>query len=214
MKRPRLLLGDDHRMFLDGLHLSLVCRFDVVAAVTDGEAVIEAAHTHRPDAIVLDLAMPFPNGLEVSRELLASDSSWRIILLTMHSDPHLAAAALELGVVGYCMKTETIDELERAIFKVLEGRRSISPAIDRARLDDLLARRDVENLPATFQLTSRQKEVLSLIAEGLACKEIAAKLGVSMKTVEFHKYSMMERLEIRSSAGLVRYAGKLGLVPT
>lgn len=211
MGKPRLLLGDDHRMFLEGIRCLLSTEFDVVDAVTDGRALLRAARSLRPDVVISDLTLPDCNGLEVSRSLLREDDSWRIILLTMHADPHVAACALESGVKAYLVKEESFEVLGSAIYRAIDGRPSISPSLDSEWLRATLERQSDPVPACTFELTPRQKEVLGCLAEGLGSKEVAARLGISAKTVEFHKYAIMERLGTRTSAGLLRYASVLGL---
>ena len=179
MGKPRLLLGDDHRMFLDGLRRLLNEEFDVVDAVTDGRALFRAARRLRPDLVVADLTLPTRNGLEVARDLLREDGSWRILLLTMHADPHIAASALESGVKGYLVKDEAFEVLGSAIRGALDGRRFVSPCLDSDWLRSMIEQPDVEPRPSSFVLTRRQKQVLALLAEGLGLKEVASRLGIS-----------------------------------
>lgn len=211
MGRPTLLLGDDHRMFLQGLDRLLSANYEVVGAVGDGYEVLRAAEDLEPDVIVVDLNLPSLNGLELSRILLESNESRCIIMLTMHADVHIAAAALAAGVKGFLIKDETVETLERGIESAMNGGRVVSQALDQELLKRLLQDLDRQASPVTFELTRRQKQVLPLLAEGLGLKEVGARLGISVKTVEFHKYGLMERLGARTSAELVRYALVLGL---
>lgn len=209
--KPRLLLGDDHLMFLQGLDRLLSMNHEVVGTAGNGPELLAAAETLDPDVIVMDLNMPHLNGLEASRRLVARRKSWRIIMLTMHADVHIAAAALAAGVDGYLIKDEAFETLERGIQSAMEGRRVVSPMLDQERLRRLLKDFKQHASPVTFDLTGRQKEVLTLLVNGFGLKEVGARLGISIKTVEFHKYAMMERLGVRTSAELVRYGVVLGL---
>ncbi|MEM7049061.1 MAG: response regulator transcription factor [Acidobacteriota bacterium] len=207
--RPRLLLADDHRLFLEGLTRLLAIDFDVLDGLVSGHALIEAVRCRDPDVVVVDLSMPVLNGLEISRRLLREDASRRIIILTMHADPRIAVRAFEVGVCAYLMKTESCGSLKQAIYRSLRGRRSLSPCL-RERLVGVRDSR-AHGLSASFELTRRQKQVLALLADGKSLKEIASVLGISSRTAEFHKYAVMERLGARTSARLVRYADVLGV---
>ena len=211
MGRPRLLLGDAQRMFLQGLGHLLSQNYEVVGTVADGRSALKAAEALAPDVIVVDLNLPLLNGLELSRILLKRSKSCRIIILAMHADTYIAAAALAAGVTGFLVKEETVEALERSIESALNGGRVVSQAFDQDLLKQRLRDLDRRASSATFKLTERQKEVLPLLAEGLGLKEVGARLGISVKTVEFHKYGLMERLGVRTSAELVRYALVLGL---
>lgn len=211
MERPRVLLGDDHQMFLEGLERMLSSRYEVVGKTTDGRLLVDSAKSLRPDLVVTDLTMPALNGLEVCRELLAVDGSWPIVLLTMHADSQIAESAFGMGVKAYMVKSDAIHCLEHAISEALRGRCSVSPSLRGFQLQRKTGARPT--LGKLFDLTERQKEVLRLMVAGLALKEIAARLRISIKTVEFHKYSMMERLGTETRAGLLRYALVLGVTP-
>ncbi|MEM1182495.1 MAG: response regulator transcription factor [Acidobacteriota bacterium] len=211
MGKPRVLLGDGRRMFLQGLDRLLSTNYDVVATAADGREVLKAAVALSPDVIVVDLNLPSLNGLELSRRLLVKNQSSRIIILSRHADIHIAAAALAAGVKGFLVKEETVEALEESIDSAMRGGRVVSEVLDQELLAQLLSDLDRRTSPATFELTTRQKQVLPLLAEGLGLKEVGARLGISVKTVEFHKYGLMERLGARTSAELVRYALVLGL---
>ena len=209
--RPRLLLADDHLMFLEGLIRLLAADFEVIGTARDGLAVQRAVELLEPDVAVVDLAMPGRNGLEISRDLLAEDSSRRIIILTMHADVRIAASALRAGVRAFLIKDEAAGILKQAIHRAVDGEISISPCLDCERLRTIVAESGPTGTESSFELTRRQKEVLVLLADGLTLKEVAAALNISIKTVEFHKYTMMDRLGARTTARLVRYADALGL---
>lgn len=207
MTRPRILLADDHALLLEAFRALLEPEFEVVGAVTDGRAVLAECSRLHPDIVVLDIAMPLLNGLDVGRRLKAQQASAKFIYLTMNPDPELASAALRLGASGYVLKSSAAIELKQAIREALRGRSYITPLITRDVLGSLIERRD-----GGTDLTLRQREVLQLLAEGRSMKEAAAILNVSARTVAFHKYRMMEQLRVRSSAELVQFAVKQGLV--
>jgi DNA-binding NarL/FixJ family response regulator len=207
MRRPTLLLADDHVVFTDGIVRILKEHFDVVGTVRDGSALLEAAGRLHPDVIVADISMPMLSGLEGLRQLKANGADNRVIFLTMHADPKLAAEAFRLGARGFVLKQSSGEELVNAIESVLEGHKYMSAALT----DDVLA---LMSGPATAggELSSRQKEVLRLIVNGHRMKEIAATLDLSPRTVETIKYEMMRDLNVHSTAELVRYAIEQRLV--
>jgi DNA-binding NarL/FixJ family response regulator len=208
MHRAKVLLADDHTMVAQGLASLLREAFDLVGTVGDGQALIDAAQRLRPDVIVADLAMPVMDGLEALHRLKAQRSPAKVIFLTMHADAQLATAALRAGAAGYVLKHAAGEELLSAIQAVLQGRTYLTPLIAQDVITSLMA---PERQPAV-PLTPRQREVLRLIAEGRRMKEIAATLQLSTRTVETHKYAMMQALGVHSTAELVRYAIQLGLV--
>lgn len=201
MDRPRVLLADDHAIVVDGLSSLLKDQFELVGTVADGPALVDAVRRLRPDVIVTDIAMPRMSGLEALRRLSADGLKSKVIFLTMHSDPQLAAEAFRAGASGYVLKHSAGEELVTAINEVLQGRAYLTPLLTRdvlANLGDALAR-------PKAKLTSRQREVLRLIMEGRRMKEIAAELHLSRRTVESHKYDMMHALGVRTTAELIQY---------
>ena len=208
MDRPRVLLADDHAIVVDGLSSLLKDQFELVGTVADGPALIAAARRLRPDVIVTDIAMPGMSGLDALRRLSAEGLKSKVIFLTMHSDPQLAAEAFRAGASGYVLKHSAGEELVAAINEVLQGRAYLTPLLTRdvlANLGDALARPQVK-------LTARQREVLRLILEGRRMKEIAAELHLSRRTVESHKYDMMHALGVRTTAELIQYVIRHDLV--
>jgi DNA-binding NarL/FixJ family response regulator len=196
------LLADDHVVFTDGIIRILKDRFDVVGAVTDGHALVDAAEKLHPDVIVSDISMPTLSGLEGLRQLKARHSDVRFIFLTMHADAKLAADAFRLGARGFVLKQSSGDELVKAIDAVLQGHKYMSAALT----DEVL---DLMSAPAAApgpSLTSRQTEVLRLIVNGQRMKEIAANLNLSPRTVETIKYEIMRELNVHSTAELVKHA--------
>jgi DNA-binding NarL/FixJ family response regulator len=202
MRRSTVLLADDHAAFTDGIVRILKDHFDIVGAVRDGRALLDAAGRLHPDVIVADISMPTLSGLEALRQLKANGAETRVIFLTMHADARLAAEAFRLGARGFVLKHSSGDEVVQAVQAVLEGHRYMSSALT----DEVLALMAEPAGTRGDELTSRQKEVLRLIVNGLRMKEIAATLNLSPRTVETIKYEMMRRLDIHSTTGLVRYA--------
>ncbi len=207
--RPRVLIADDHSIFAEALKSFLERTYPIVGVVADGRALIEAARKLKPEVIVADVAMPILNGLDAARKITKEDAPHaKFIFLTMHVDPNLAAAALELGAIGFVLKQATGPELLRAIDHVLHGKSYLSPQV---KADDWAATR-IRARQFTKELTPRQREIVQLYAEGRPLKEIAALLDLSEKTVEFHKHNIMAAFNLKSNAGLVLYALKHGLV--
>jgi DNA-binding NarL/FixJ family response regulator len=207
MTRPRILLADDHAMLLEAFTALLKPEFDVVGTVTDGRMLVEAFARLDPDIVVLDIAMPLLNGLDAGRQLRAQRRSVRLIYLTMNPDPDLAGEALRLGASGYVLKSSAAHELLQAIREALRGRSYITPLITRDAVGSLIGQR-----AARPDLTTRQREVLQLLAEGRSLKEVGAILDLTPRTVAFHKYRMMEQLRLKTSTELVQFAVKQGMV--
>jgi len=212
MPRATVLLADDHAVVAEGLASLLRSEFQVVGTVTDGAELLEAARRSRPDVIVTDLAMPGMSGLDALRRLRAdgdapATSRARVIVLTMHADPELAAEALRAGASGFILKHATGTELVAAIRAALRGKTYLSAEL----ADDVLGRLAEPEAPRGQKLTARQREVVRLLADGRTMKEVAVTLGVSPRTVETHKYQIMEALGLGSTAELIRYAIEHGL---
>ena len=203
MRRNTVLLADDHAIVMEGLARLLKDHdFDVVGAVGDGQALIDAAKRLRPDVIVTDLSMPGLSGLDVLARLKAEGIDSKVIVLTMHKDADLATVAMRGGASGFLLKESAGDELLAAIRQALQGGVYLAPALTR----DVMERMTGSSGASEPQLTVRQRDVLRLIVKGQRMKEIAANLGLSARTVETHKYEMMETLGLHSTAELVRYA--------
>jgi DNA-binding NarL/FixJ family response regulator len=207
MTRPRILMADDHAMLLDAFRALLEPEFDVVGAVTDGRMLLEEFSRLHPDVVLLDIAMPLLNGLDAGRQLIAQRKSVKLIYLTMNPDPDLAGEALRLGASGYVLKSSAAHELTQAIHEALRGRSYLTPLITRDVVGSLIA-----HPTERHQLTTRQREVLQLLAEGRSMKEVGAILDLTPRTVAFHKYRMMEQLRLKTSAELVQFAVKQGVV--
>lgn len=209
--RPRVLLADDHRMVAEGLKGLLIPEFDLVDVVEDGRALVAAARKLRPDVIVADITMPHLNGLDALSQLKKDNPSVKVVFLTMHKDVAYARRALESGGSGFVLKHSAPAELVDAIRAALDGKTYLTPALAGEVLQDV--KRDPEKSRNPVALLSpRQREILQLLAEGRSAKEIGAALDISVRTVEFHKYNMMESLSLHASAELVHFAIKHGIV--
>ena len=208
MRLPTILIADDHTIVMDGLVALLKDRFDVVGAVSDGSRLVDEATRLKPDVIVTDISMPGLSGMDALRRLKALRSDTRIILLTMHASAALVSEAMQAGASGYFLKQSAGDELVSAIHEVLQGRVYLTPALTQGVIAGMAG--STNERPT--QLTPRQRQVLKLIAEGRRMKEIAAILEISTRTVETHKYEMMQALGVQSTAELVRHAIKQRLV--
>ena len=206
MKRPRIIAADDHRIVVEGLRGLLEPEFELVAVVGDGRELIEAHDRLHPDLIVADVGMPHLNGIQAMRKLKEAGSKSRFVFLTMHPDAEYAAEALDSGASGYVLKHSAPEELVAAVREALAGRTYITPRIAAEVLQAMRG-----GAPAA-RLTSRQSEVLQLLAEGKSAKQVAAALDLSPRTVESHKYAIMEALGVKTSAELVREAVKRGIV--
>jgi DNA-binding NarL/FixJ family response regulator len=209
MGRPRVLLADDHALLLGAFERLLAPECDVVGQVSDGRALVAAAETLRPDIIVLDISMPLLNGLEAGRQIKQRLRDVKLVFLTMNEDSDLAAEAFRAGASGYLLKRSAASELLTAIREVAQGRSYVTPLVTEGLVGSLL--RVDEHTPAQV-LTSRQREVLQLLAEGRSMKEVASVLNLTPRTVAFHKYRMMEQLKVKSTAELVQYAVKHHIV--
>ena len=214
-KKPRLLMADDHSIMLAGLRKLVEGTCDVVGAVEDGRALVEAAERLRPDLILLDISMPLLNGMDAARRIVKSVPDAKLIFLTMHASPVFATEALQAGASGYLLKQSAASELPRAIETVLKGQTYLTPTITKPVLESLNStgkRKPTELRKSLMQLTPRQREVLQLLAEGKSPKDIAVILNVSVKTVEFHKTRLMEQLDLHSTLALAKFAIAEGLV--
>ena len=203
MKKPTVVLADDHRLLLEAFRKLLEAEFDVVDCVSDGAQLVDAAARLSPDVVVTDVSMPRMGGIEAARRLRGLAPATRIVFLTVNEDPQLAAEAFRLGALGWVLKSSTATELVVAVRSALRGPRYLT---------SLVCGGDVDALPLTAgptaveQLTPREREVLQLLAEGKAMKEVAAVLGLSPRSVAFHTDRIMESLGIRTNAELVKFA--------
>ena len=206
MKRTRLLIADDHVMFAQGLESLLRDEFELLGTAGNGEELVEATLRLHPDVILVDISMPVLNGFDAVRSIKSNGSEARIIFLTMHDDATLLTEAFRCGASGYILKQAAGEELANAIREVAQGNNYVSPLIT-----DLPS--ELETLhPQKTTITPRQREVLELISRGLTMKEIASQLNISTRTAESHKYEMMQTLGVETTAELIRYSLRLGLI--
>jgi DNA-binding NarL/FixJ family response regulator len=208
--RTRVLLADDHLMLVEALKKVLEVEYDVVGSVGDGLALLNAAERLRPDVVVLDIAMPLLNGLDAGRQLRNNLPAAKLVFLTMNEDPYLVGEAFRAGASAYLLKQGAALELTLAISDVLKGKTYVTPCIAGGLANISLL--DPETREQAPQPTARQRQVIQLLAEGRSMKEIADLLHITMRTVASHKYRVMEILQIRTSAELVRYAVKHRIV--
>jgi|SRR5271165_1737840 len=208
--RPRILLADDHTMLLDAFQRLLESRCEIVGTACDGRALIDLAASTRPDVIVLDIAMPGLNGIDACAQLHPKMPGMKFVFLTVNEDPDIAAEAIRLGASGYLLKSSASAELFTAIEQALAGKTYITPLVTKGLPLGVFLCQAVK--PGVAQLTTRQREVLQLLAEGRAMKEVADLLHVTVRTVVFHKYTIMEHLSLKTSAELVQYALEHGML--
>ncbi len=206
--RPQILIADDHVVFAEGLRLLLEKHYTVVGMVADGQALITEAGRLKPDLIVVDIGMPLLNGLDAGKRVRQQHPKVKLVFLTMQDDPNLAAATLELGSVGFVLKHSAGSELLQAINQVLHGKSYVTP---RLRAEDWVEQKSRAR-HYSARLTARQREIVQMCAEGRPLKEIAGRLDLSEKTIQFHKYHIMETFNLKSNADLVLFAIKEGLV--
>ena len=206
-----MLLADDHQIVAQGLKTMLSAEFDLVGTVTDGLAMVEAAKAGRPDVIVADVSMPSLNGIDALEKLREAGVAVPVVFLTMHNQPAYARRALRAGAAGYVLKLAAPDELLQAIRVALDGGTFVSPALARAVFDPELGS-STDTGDRVARLSPHQREILRLLADGLSAKEIARKLDISSRTVESHKYQIMESLGAQSTAELIRVAVRHGVV--
>jgi DNA-binding NarL/FixJ family response regulator len=205
---PRFLIADDHAMFAEALRAYLEKTYAVVGVVRNGRAMVAEAIRLRPDVIVVDVGMPRLNGLAAARRIKEQAPDIKFIFLTMHDDPNLAAAALELGPIGFVLKHSTGEELQKAIDHVLRGKPYLTPKLRAVDWVESEARAR----QFSKEMTPRQREIVQLLAEGRPMKEIASLLNLSEKTVEFHKQHIRESFNLHSNADIVLFALKQGLI--
>jgi DNA-binding NarL/FixJ family response regulator len=212
MNKPRVLIADDHRIFAEGLKRLLKEDFDIVEIVADGRQLVAAAEKLRPDAIVADISMPMLNGIDAVQQIKKVQPAIKVVFLTMHPDVGYAVRAFKEGASGYVLKNAAPDELITAIREGLKGKTYVTPMIAGKLLRAYESGSPTQiEIDAARNLSSRMREVLQLLAEGHSIKEIASILNISAKTVEYHKYRMMEELGAKTMADLIRFAVKNGL---
>ena len=216
MKRITVLLAEDHMIVREGFRkmLELEDDFEVVGEAQDGRKAVAMVGKLRPAVVLMDIAMPMLNGLEATRQVLESYPATKVVILSAHSDDAYVKNAAESGAVGFLLKQTSAHDVCLAIREVQKGNTFFSPSISRrqGRLRSRAADRLGMSNKKIARLTSREMEVLQLIAEGKANKEIAAELGIGIKTVEKHREHLMQKLDIHETAGLTRYAISAGII--
>lgn len=210
-KPPRVLIAEDHRLIAELCRNLLTPEFEVVGIVADGAAMVESAVQLRPDLIVVDIAMPVLDGFAAARKVKQSLHPVKLIFLTMHNDTELAAEAFRLGASGYVLKTSTSTELSQAVRTVLNGSSYVSEGLSKDEIR-YLSLKEPRLIYGADRLTERQRQVLRLLAQGKCMQEVADNLEMTVRTVAFHKYRVMQKLGIGSNAELVRYAVKNRIV--
>lgn len=210
MRKTRILLADDHQIVLEGLKNLLEPQFEIIGTVEDGRALVAKALKLHPDVIVVDISMPLLNGIEAVRQIKKIDEHSKIIFLTMHPDVTYATSAFDAGASGYVLKNSASRELVTAIKEAVQGKTYVTPIIAGELIQTYQNSRAGENL-IDKKLTDRQKEILHLVVEGYSAKEIANMLSISPRTVETHKYNMMQELNLKTTADLIKFAIKNNL---
>ena len=210
MIRPRVLLADDHQMLAEALKSVIEPRCEVVGTVSDGRALLEAATRLQPDIVVLDIGMPQLNGLDAGRQLKQALPNTKLIFMTMLEDPYLVGEAYRAGASAFLLKEAAVSELTEAIDRVLKGGTYTTPSAAEGLTS--ISLRDPKNREHAPQPTSRQREVIQLLAEGHSMKQVAAELKITTRTVAGHKYAVMELLQLKTNADLVQYAIEHGII--
>jgi DNA-binding NarL/FixJ family response regulator len=211
MSKPRILLADDHPILAEGVRRLLEPEFEVVDVVADGRELVAAARKHRPDVIVADVTMPSLNGIEAAVQLRDLGVEARVVFLTQHRDVAYARRAVEAGAAGFVLKHSAATELLTAVREALRGQTYVTPLIAGELLHSY-GEGDSGPQGSAHRLTARQREVLQLVAEGRSAKEIAAVLKISTRTAEFHRARLMEALGLQTTADLVQYAIRHGII--
>ncbi len=210
MKRPRVLLADDHQMLADALRGVVEPRCEVVGTVGDGRALLEAAGRLHPDIVVLDIGMPHLNGFDAGRKLKLALPNVKLVFMTMHDDPYLVGEAFRAGASAFLLKEAAASELTDAIDQVLKGGSYVTPSAKEGLKN--IALRDPKNRERAPEPTTRQREVIQLLAEGRSMKEVASELKITRRTVAGHKYAVMELLHLKTNADLMQYAIEHGII--
>jgi len=210
MSGIKVLLADDHVIVAEGIKSLLQSEFDLVGTVADGRALLEAAKRLKPNVIVADISMPLLNGIDALRLMKKDGQPAKVVFLTMHSEAQLAAEAFRAGASGYLLKQAAGEELIGAIREIVKGRSYVTPLIAQDVLSLLMDTNG--SVDTAVDLTPRQREVLQLIAEGRTMKEVGTILNISTRTVESHKYEIMHLIGAKTTAELIQYAIRMGVV--
>ena len=204
MKKTKIILADDHTLIMDAIRALLEPTYEVIGTFTDGELLVAAAESLCPDVVILDVGMPRMNGLSACSRIKKLLPKTKVIFLTMNQDAETAGEAFRAGASGYVLKTSAARELITAVREVVRGGYFATPSLTEGMIGSFV--QNFRRMKGRDDLTDRQKEVLQLLVEGYSMKQVANVLNITPRTVAFHKYSMMEHLEIQSSAELVAYA--------
>ena len=204
MADPRVLLADDHTLLLGAFEKLLAPECEIVGTASDGRSLVVEAQRLKPDVVVLDIAMPLLNGLEAGRQIKQLQKDVKLVFVTMYEDSDLAAEAFRAGASAYLLKRSAASELLLAVREVMKGRSYVTPLVTEGLVGAFM--KAAAKRKPSRELTPRQREVLQLLAEGRSMKQVAALLNVTPRTVAFHKYRMMEQLNIRSNAELIQFA--------
>jgi DNA-binding NarL/FixJ family response regulator len=213
MAKPRVLLGDDHSLILEGMRTVLCLNFDIVGTALNGRDLVTAAEQLSPQAVLLDISMPILNGIEAGRQIKRTAPASKLVYVTQMTDRAYVRAAFEAGASAYVVKQCVATEIRAALESALAGYYYVSPLLRKGLPNGFV---DPTVNPGELfgsALTVRQREVLQLVAEGKSNKEIASALNISGKTVEFHKAGLMDQLGLRTTAELTRYAIEQGVLP-
>jgi DNA-binding NarL/FixJ family response regulator len=213
--KPRILVADDHTLVAEGVEKLLEHEFQLCGRVADGRALVHAVEKERPDIALVDIALPLLNGLDACRQIKKIAPEVKVLILTMHGEQYFVTEAFRAGVSGYILKQSVAEELVFAIKEVLKGRIYVSPSVAENLVEQALNPAEATSTGLSAppdKLSTRQREVLQLIAEGQSTKEIASTLNVSIKTIEFHKTRIMKQLHVHSTAELTKHAISLGLI--
>ena len=209
MKHTRVLLADDHPLTLEGMRAFLEPHFLSIGTVTDGRTLVETALSLKPELIIVDITMPLLNGIDAAIQIKEDLPGVKMLFVTMHANPAYLEAALNAGATGYVLKSAAREELLDAIKSVLQGRIYVSPSLSSEHLERFS---DPERAAAALRLSTREREILQLIAEGKAAKDVAFHLDISVKTVAFHRDNIKRKLGLHSTAELTKHAIEQGLV--
>ncbi len=210
MRRPRVVLADDHTMITEAFEKLLAPSCDVVGKVGDGRALLAAVKELHPDVVVVDIGMPLLNGLTAARQIRELDPDIKLVFLTMNEDPDLAAEAFRVGASAYLLKRSAASELVTAIQQVVQHRSYVTPLVTQGMVGALI--HGGKEGKDRHELTPRQREVVQLLAEGRSMKQVAAILNIAPRTVAFHRYRLMEQINVKTNAELIQYAMKHHLV--
>jgi len=210
MTKARVILADDHRMVTEGLRGVIETEFELVGIVEDGQALLEAVQRQRPDLVVLDVSMPGLNGIDAAAQLRKNDPNLKIVFLTMHRDVLYVKRAFENGASGYVLKHSAPAELITAMREALQGRTYVTPSLITAA-SEILSSGSLSRRTSSIRLTPRRREILQLVAEGRSAKEVASILNISSRTVEYHKYRIMDDFNLRTTADVIQFALRHGL---